>query len=256
MAGVNQTIERNQDATVYVGDLDPQVNESLLWELMLQAGPVTNVHIPRDKLTQQHSGYGFVEFHSEDDADYAIKIMQLIKLFGKPIRVNKASRDKKTLDVGANIFVGNLDPEVDSKLLFDSFSQFGVILATPKIVREEEGTKGCGFISYDSFDAADAAVESMNGQFLCGRQISVCYAIKKGTKGDRHGSEAERLLAANNPNLARNNQSRPMFSPFPMPMPPGAPPMPPGMPPPMPPGMPPMPPGMQMMPGYPPYPAY
>ncbi len=32
--------ERNQDATVYVGDLDPQVNEALVWELMLQAGPV------------------------------------------------------------------------------------------------------------------------------------------------------------------------------------------------------------------------
>ncbi len=32
--------ERNQDATVYVGDLDQQVSEALLWELMLQAGPV------------------------------------------------------------------------------------------------------------------------------------------------------------------------------------------------------------------------
>jgi hypothetical protein len=33
---------------------------------------------------------------SEDDADYAIKIMNQIKLYGKPIRVNK---------VGGNIFV-------------------------------------------------------------------------------------------------------------------------------------------------------
>jgi splicing factor 3B subunit 4 len=33
-------MERNQDATVYVGDIDTQVNEALLWELMLQAGPV------------------------------------------------------------------------------------------------------------------------------------------------------------------------------------------------------------------------
>ena len=34
--------ERNQEATVYVGELDQQVNESILWELMLQAGPVGN----------------------------------------------------------------------------------------------------------------------------------------------------------------------------------------------------------------------
>ncbi len=81
--------ESNQDATVYVGDLDAQVNEAILWELFLQAGPVVNVHIPKDKLTQQHMGYGFVEFHGEEDADYSIKIMTMIKLYGKPIKVNK-----------------------------------------------------------------------------------------------------------------------------------------------------------------------
>lgn len=81
--------ERNQDATVYVGDMDAQVNEALLWELFLQAGHVVNVHIPKDKLTQQHMGYGFVEFHSEEDADYAMKIMNMIKLFGKPLKVNR-----------------------------------------------------------------------------------------------------------------------------------------------------------------------
>ena len=28
--------ERNQEATVYVGNLDPQVTEELVWELMVQ----------------------------------------------------------------------------------------------------------------------------------------------------------------------------------------------------------------------------
>ncbi len=65
-----------------------------------------NVHVPKDKLTGTHSGYGFVEFRSEEDADYAMKIMNMIKLFGKPIRVNKATQDKKTMDIGANLFIG------------------------------------------------------------------------------------------------------------------------------------------------------
>ena len=77
--------------------------------------------------------YGFVEFLTEEDADYSIKIMNMIKLYGKPIRVNKASAHQKNLDVGANIFIGNLDPEVDEKLLYDTFSAFGVILTTPKV---------------------------------------------------------------------------------------------------------------------------
>lgn len=59
--------------------------------------------------------------------------MNMIKLYGKPVRVNKASAHQKNLDVGANVFIGNLDPEVDEKLLYDTFSAFGVILQTPKV---------------------------------------------------------------------------------------------------------------------------
>ena len=107
-----QQIERNQDATVYVGNLDERCTETLVWELMLQAGPVgkyyeswstplakhsqivstqsiVNVHLPKDRVTQSHQGYGFCEFMTEEDADYAIRIMNQIKLYGKPIRVNK-----------------------------------------------------------------------------------------------------------------------------------------------------------------------
>ena len=169
--------------------------------------------MPRDRITQTHQGYGFVEFMSEDDADYAIKIMNMIKLFGKPIRVNKvryflvtfcsfyhfeccfslqAASNTKNLDVGANVFIGNLDAEIDEKLLYDIFSAFGVILQTPKIMRDPDSgnSKGFAFVNYASFEASDAAIEAMNGQHLCNRAISVSYAFKKDSKGERHGSAA------------------------------------------------------------------
>ncbi|KAJ3682097.1 hypothetical protein LUZ60_014670 [Juncus effusus] len=198
--------ERNQEATTYVGNLDSQVGEELLWELFVQAGPVVNVYVPKDRVTNLHQGYGFVEFRSEEDADYAIKILNMIKLYGKPIRVNKASQDKKSLDVGANLFIGNLDSDVDEKLLYDTFSAFGVIVTNPKIMRDVDtgNNKGFGFVSYDSFDSSDAAIEAMNGQYLCNKQITVSYAYKKDTKGERHGTPAERVLAASNPSIQRN----------------------------------------------------
>lgn len=62
----------------------------------------------------------------------------MIKVHGKPVRVNKASQEKKALDVGANLFIGNLDPDVDEKMLYDTFSAFGVIVATPKIMRDPD----------------------------------------------------------------------------------------------------------------------
>eukprot|EP00053_Salpingoeca_punica_P009340 m.83591 g.83591 ORF g.83591 m.83591 type:complete len:403 (-) comp14985_c0_seq1:161-1369(-) len=214
MSNKNSTVpqERNQDATVYVGGLDEQVTEGLLWEFFLQAGPVVNVHMPKDRVTGLYQGYGFVEFLSEEDADYAIKIMQMIKLYGKPIRVNKSNTNKMEVTVGANLFISNLDPEVDEKLLYDTFSAFGVIMSHPKIGRDEAGvSKGYGFVNFATFESSDAAIAAMDGQFLCNRPISVKYAFKKGTDGVRHGSASERFIAAQNP-IVQNAQPHQFFA--------------------------------------------
>ena len=127
------------------------MSDEIVWELFLQVGPVgtlwvqrdelahhtsprtVNVYMPKDRVTNQHQGYGFVEFKTEDDADYvcvvgavmyrytlattqALKVLNMIKLHGKPIRVNKASQDKQHMNIGANLFIGNLDPDVDEKV--------------------------------------------------------------------------------------------------------------------------------------------
>ena len=46
----------------------------------------------------------------------------------------------------------------------------------------------------------------MNGQFLMNKAITVQYAFKKDGKGERHGTSAERLLAAQ----ARKNNALPV----------------------------------------------
>ena len=61
--------------------------------------------------------------------------------------------------------------------------------------------RGFAFVHYDTFESADAAIASMHGQFLAGQAVTVNYAFKKGEQGqagqrERHGSQAERLLAA------------------------------------------------------------
>jgi splicing factor 3B subunit 4 len=123
----------------------------------------------------------------------------MIKLFGKPIRLNKATAERRQFDIGASLFIGNLAPDVDEKLLYDTFSAFGTITQTPKVSRETESgmSKGYGFICFDSFDAADAAIESMNGQFLMNKPITLTYAYKKDGKGEKHGSVAGMHLYAN-----------------------------------------------------------
>ena len=193
--------ERNQEATVWVGGLEPQCTEQLLHELFVNAGPVTSVHIPKDKITGVASPFAFVEFATPADADYAIRVFSSVRLYGRPIRLNRAAADKHSDDqYHARLFIGNLDSSVDEKQLYDTFSQFGALLSARVMMQPApsgagpEVSRGFGFVLFDSFVSADAAMAAMQGQYLGGKPVHVSYAFKQGSQGERHGSEAEREL--------------------------------------------------------------
>lgn len=186
-----------------MGNIDERAAPAMMYEIMLQMGPIHNIHMPRDRVTQSHQGFGFVEFRTPSDAEYAANVMNGVKLYGKSLRVNKASADRSrgpgggATDIGAELFVGNLDPMADEKILYDTFSRFGPLLSLPKVARDDAGaSKGFGFVSFGDFESADAAIENLSNQYLLSNQVTVQYAFKKDGKGERHGDEAERELAA------------------------------------------------------------
>ncbi|KAL5394850.1 hypothetical protein PMIN06_009300 [Paraphaeosphaeria minitans] len=189
--------EQNKEATVYVGNIHEDVTQQLLTELMNHHGRVRTINMPVDRVNSKHQGFGFVEFATESDAEYVISILNGTRLYNNAIRMNKASADKaKSVEVGAELFIGNLDHGVDERSLYDTFLRFGQLINAPKIARDELGlSKGYGFVSYADFDASDAAITNMHGQYMQGKQISVQYAYKKDGQGARHGDDAERLLA-------------------------------------------------------------
>lgn len=50
------------------------------------------MYFPRDKLSEDHLGYGFVEFINSLDADYAVKVMNKVKLYNRSLKVQKATQ--------------------------------------------------------------------------------------------------------------------------------------------------------------------
>lgn len=169
-------------------------------------------------MTKEHSRFGFVEFESDVDVDYVINIMNGISLFNKPIRVSRSGRDKKTYEIGANLFIGNLDSDVDEKYLTETFSYFGQLIGPAKVMRDDTGdaTKSYAFVYYDSFESSDSAISAMNDQFFGNRRITVTYAFKKDKPGERHGDATERLLASKNPLIKhkREMQQQSILSPY------------------------------------------
>mmetsp|Transcript_8726 Transcript_8726/g.8640 ORF Transcript_8726/g.8640 Transcript_8726/m.8640 type:complete len:115 (+) Transcript_8726:88-432(+) len=108
------------------------------------------------------------------------------------------------MDIGAKIFINNLNPLIDEQSLADTFSKFGTLIRAPSIIRDPESgeSKGYGFISFDDFSSSDMAIEKMNGAILMNSRVSVTYAFKDDpTSGQlmkvKHGDKVERLLAEN-----------------------------------------------------------
>ncbi|KAM5180190.1 splicing regulator RBM11 [Mantella aurantiaca] len=74
------------DRTLYVGNLDYSVKEEILYELFLQAGPLSKVTIARDNDGNCKS-FGFVCFQHRESVPYAISLLNGIRLFGRPIKL-------------------------------------------------------------------------------------------------------------------------------------------------------------------------
>ncbi|XP_048203356.1 RNA-binding protein 7-like [Perognathus longimembris pacificus] len=74
------------DRTLFVGNLETKVTEELLFELFHQAGPVIKVKIPKDK-DGKPKQFAFVNFKHELSVPYAMNLLNGIKLFGRPIKI-------------------------------------------------------------------------------------------------------------------------------------------------------------------------
>lgn len=164
-------------ASLYVGDLHPDITEPNLYEIFQALGPVQSIRVCRDVVTRRSLGYAYINFHNVTDAERALETMNyyaspLTK--NKPLRMMWMIRDPSSRRSGAgNIFVKSLDKGIDNKALFDTFSQFGNIQSC-KVATDDNGQSlGHGFVHYETPEAAQAAIEKVNGKLLMGRKVYV-----------------------------------------------------------------------------------
>lgn len=173
-------------ASLYVGDLAPDVNEGLLFEIFNAVGPVSSIRVCRDAITRRSLGYAYVNFHQLPDAERALDTMNYTMIKSKPCRIMWSQRDPSLRRSGVgNIFVKNLHESIDNKQLYDTFSLFGNILSCKVVTDRETGnSKGYGYVHYETAEAANAAIEKLDGMLIDGQEVQVGHFMRRNDRPD------------------------------------------------------------------------
>ncbi|RDX75656.1 Splicing factor 3B subunit 4, partial [Mucuna pruriens] len=77
------------------GNLDERVTDRVLYDILIQAGRVVDLHIPKDKESDKPKGFAFAEYETEEIADYAVRLFSgLVTLYNRTLKFAISGRDK------------------------------------------------------------------------------------------------------------------------------------------------------------------
>jgi polyadenylate-binding protein len=175
-----------QTPSLYVGDLAPDTSESQLFAVFSAVGPVASIRVCRDAVTRRSLGYAYVNFHQLADAERALDTMNFALIGSRNCRIMWSQRDPSLRRSGVgNIFVKNLHESIDNKQLYDTFSLFGNILSCKVVVDRETGmSKGYGYVHYETQEAANAAIEKLDGMLIDGQEVQVGQFMRRNDRPD------------------------------------------------------------------------
>jgi len=207
----------NDPFSVYMGDIEPWMDENFLFGLFSHTGEVSHVRVIRDKATQQPAGYAFVHCVSDAAMRHLIDTFngQTIPNTTKTFRLAPAQHGSKeerqsgggggssNNASGANItpyglWVGDLAPDVNDYTLLSTFQYYYPSVVRAKVVMDTTTnmSKGFGFVNFGNETEYTRALTEMNGFYIGYRPIRVSTAQKKGEPaGTGYGAVPGQLAA-------------------------------------------------------------
>ncbi|KAI7758302.1 hypothetical protein M8C21_014664 [Ambrosia artemisiifolia] len=198
--------DTGSDLSIFVGDLAPDVTDSILLETFANRYPsVKGAKVVVDTNTMCSKGYGFVRFSDESERSRAMTEMNGQYCSSRPMRIGVATPKKPSgqqqygqqqfssqavILAGGNgsygamsqnsqsdedssnttIFVGGLDSEVNEEDLRQTFIQCGEILS----IKIPVG-KGCGFVRFANRSSAEDAIQNMHGTVIGKQTVRISW---------------------------------------------------------------------------------
>ena len=137
---------------IYVKNVEPTVTDEEFRDLFEKYGQITSVSLAHDNETGKSRGFGFVNFVKHEDASRAVSELHDLDFKGQKLYVGRAQKkhereeelrrqyeaaraEKVSKYHGVNLYVKNLDDDVDDDKLREMFTPFGTITSA-KVMRD------------------------------------------------------------------------------------------------------------------------
>ncbi|KAK5652763.1 hypothetical protein OQA88_9616 [Cercophora sp. LCS_1] len=137
---------------VYVKNINHEVTDEEFRETFEKFGEVTSSSLARDQETQKSRGFGFVNFTTHEAAAKAVEELNGKPFHGQELYVGRAQKkhereeelrksyeaaraEKATKYQGVNLYIKNLDDDVDDEKLRELFAPYGAITSA-KVMRD------------------------------------------------------------------------------------------------------------------------
>jgi len=193
------SLRKSGVGNVFIKNLDKSIDNKAMYDTFSAFGNILSCKVATYSTNSYgrgsgdepgtSKGYGFVHFETEESARNAIQKVNGMLLNGKKVYVGKfiprAEREKELGEKAkrfTNVYVKNFGDDLDDDKMLELFSQYGKITSHRVMVNEEGKSKGFGFVSFEEPEAAEKAVDDMNGKEINGKQMYVGRAQKRGER--------------------------------------------------------------------------
>ncbi|KAI7728683.1 hypothetical protein M8C21_019054, partial [Ambrosia artemisiifolia] len=172
--------ESPEAGKLYVGNLPYAITSAELSQIFGEAGDVDYVEIVYDRVTDRSRGFAFITMATVQDAKEAIRMFNGSQIGGRTVKVNfpevprggerevmgpKIRRsNREFIESAYKIYAGNLSWIITSERLKDVFADQPGLLSAKVIYEKQSGrSRGFGFVTFGSPEAAESALNAMNG---------------------------------------------------------------------------------------------
>ncbi|EFA11220.1 polyadenylate-binding protein 1 isoform X2 [Tribolium castaneum] len=180
------SLRKSGVGNVFIKNLDRSIDNKAMYDTFSAFGNILSCKVAQDE-NGTSKGYGFVHFETEEAANKSIEKVNGMLLNGKKVYVGRfIPRKEREKELGekaklfTNVYVKNFGEDLTEEQLRTMFEKYGKITSYKIMSKDDGKSKGFGFVAFESPEAAETAVEALNGkEIIDGKPLYVGRAQKK-----------------------------------------------------------------------------